>query len=146
MIIYKNNNKNIIFIHIPKNGGTYLSKLLPKEVVENSNYQWGWDKKIKLDIAHIPYFYFHKNKNVLSDKRDIIESKDTLYYCFTRNPYDRIISVYKYKNHHYKYKDINNFVKNYIKTGLKNVIDKFDSDKKNNFFMDNVHDYHNIIL
>lgn len=106
MLIFtnKNKNKNYIFIHIPKNGGTYIRCKIENDV-NNKIIKSYWKISSNLDLAHIPYI-----------KKDDFIEKDLIYniFTYTRCPYDRIISAYFYKN---KNKDIDNF-KNFIKNQL----------------------------
>ena len=54
MLIFKNNTKYYIFIHIPKNSGTYMRNKL-KNDNNNEIIKYYWDYLDKLDLAHIPY-------------------------------------------------------------------------------------------
>jgi hypothetical protein len=105
MLIFKSNDDEYnVFIHIPKNGGKYIRK----KITNNKNNQilnnyWGINSM--LDLAHIPYI--KKNMFITNN----IEYK---YFTNTRNPYDRIISGFFYKNTNKKIDDFKYFVKNIL--------------------------------
>lgn len=95
-------NKNIVFMHIPKNGGTTLDSILDKnfdkqdifnvKVINNNELnisdllKLGKEEldKIKLLKGHVP-FGIHNKLN-----------KDYKYITLLRNPVERIISFYYY--------------------------------------------------
>lgn len=102
MLIFENQNKYYIYIHIPKNSGKYIRKKIINKKSNNilKNY---WNIKNNLDLAHIPYFkknYFINNN---------IEYN---YFTYTRCPYNRIISAFFYKNSDKKIDDFKHFIKN----------------------------------
>jgi hypothetical protein len=89
-----------MYIHIPKNSGKYLRKLIidnPK----NKILKEFWDINNNLDLAHIPYMLY---KNYYECNIDFI-------YTYVRDPYDRIISGFKYKNPNKNTDDFKTFVK-----------------------------------
>jgi len=105
-----NHNKKAIFIHIPKNGGSYISEILNKYYgfknyylrrPDHKNFCLGIDKSVgnHENKIHGTLIYYktssHINKIMNMDK-DKWES----YFIFTfiRNPYDRIISGWNYVN------------------------------------------------
>ena len=104
--MYIPKNKYYIFIHIPKNSGKYIRNNIMND---NDNKiiksYWGIDLNLNLDLAHISYI-----------KKDEFIEKNIEYNYFTyiRNPYDRIISAFFYKNPD---KNINDF-KNFVETSL----------------------------
>lgn len=102
MLIFKTHDGCYVFIHIPKNGGNFIRK----KIVDNKNNKIlnnYWNIKLGLDLAHIPYM---KKNNFL--KNDI----EYKYFTNTRNPYDRIISAFFYKNITTNIDDFKHFVKN----------------------------------
>ena len=67
---------------------------------------WGYNSK-RLDLAHIPYI--KRNEFITNN----IEYK---YFANTRNPYNRIISAFFYKNKNKNINDFKYFVKNTLIT------------------------------
>ena len=102
MLIFKTNDEYCIFIHIPKNSGKYIRK----QIINNNNNKIlnkYWGIKSRLDLAHIPYM---KKNNFI--RNDIVYK----YITNTRNPYDRMISAFFYKNRNKNIGDFKHFVKN----------------------------------
>jgi len=92
-----------VFIHIPKNCGRFIRK----KYSTSRNYtviKSYWRCQFGLDLAHIPYMFRDKflEKNV-----------EYNYFAYTRNPYDRIISAFLYRNSKQKNK-FKDFVKNQL--------------------------------
>ena len=110
MLIFKSDKDEYnIFIHIPKNGG----KKIRRKITNNKNNEilhTYYNIESNLDLAHIPYI--KRNDFITND----IEYK---YFAHSRNPYDRIISAFFYKNSKIKkgYKNINDF-KYFVKNTL----------------------------
>jgi hypothetical protein len=104
MLIYTNNNINYIFIHIPKNGGTYIRDII-KNDKNNIIVKVYWDVRSNFDLAHIPYV----------KKDEFIEKNiEYNYFTYSRDPYYRIISAYFYIYRRKKINDFKNFVKNVL--------------------------------
>ena len=88
----------LVFIHIPKTGGSYVKKILMNidpEFLQISNAEYG----------HHP---FYKIKDL-----EIYEKiKDYTFFCTVREPFDLLLSHYNYiltcKESYYLYNDINN--------------------------------------
>ena len=109
MLIYENENNEIgVYIHIPKNAGKYIRKNI-KDNQKNKIIKcyWGIDNKNNIDLAHIPYILKDNYYNSNNEK---------IYYAHSRNPYDRIISAYFYKNNNNNIFDFKLFIKNILKT------------------------------
>lgn len=70
---------NLLFVHIPKTGGTSILKRLKENKLDN------W--KRVLTANHDPLFIMEKN-NVISD--------NTFKFAVVRNPYTRTFSYYKH--------------------------------------------------
>jgi hypothetical protein len=109
--LFKNNKvehfkkKELFFIHIPKNAGTSLENtaekyniLWGKKYFKNNNYQLNIDIPKKNNLWHIPPKYF--GDNTYNGK---------ILFAIVRNPYERIISEFKYRV--LKCNDINKFIK-----------------------------------
>lgn len=99
MIIFKYNTTTYIYIHIPKNNGKYIRSLIKSQYKVLKKF-WDIDHKNNIDLAHIPYALI-KNYTDITDYRTI---------SFIRNPYDRIISAFFYKNPNSHKSDLNNFI------------------------------------
>lgn len=104
MLIYRDNNQVYCYIHIPKNSG----KFIRKKIAENPNNKiiksyWGTNRNS--DLAHIPFI--DKNKYI-----SFLKEENISYYTYTRNPYNRIISAFFYKNPKRNIDDFKLFVKN----------------------------------
>lgn len=78
-------NKEVVFLHIPKNGGTSI-----ENAGKEKGYNWGINADFKkpnnnkCSLWHLPPHElpeYYKNK---------------IIFAIVRNPYDRIISEYKY--------------------------------------------------
>lgn len=105
MLIFTNNDKNYIFIHIPKNSGKYI-----RDKIKNDNNNQivtsYWDIELDLDLAHIPYM----------KKDKFINNIEYHYFTYTRCPYDRIISAFFYLNPDKNITDFKYFVKHTLPT------------------------------
>lgn len=93
----------LIFIHIPKCGGTSVENSL--NIIEKGKY-WGFDKniskKIKFphELQHMPFDAY---------KKLITNLKNYKVFAFVRNPFDRAISLYK--DTKFKRPDIRKYLK-----------------------------------
>ncbi len=127
MLIFKNIKENqlYIYIHIPKNGGKFIRNKI-KNNKNNEIIKEFWGVNNKLDLAHIPYmkkeiikyFWDLYDKFHLEYIPDTLKEKYSeqmnyyLYITYTRNPYDRIISAFFYKNNTTNIQHLKNFCKN----------------------------------
>ena len=142
----------IEFIHIPKNAGTTI-----ENIGNDVNIKWGRFKpkhreytsmknvRQKCSYWHIPPKDFDNNL--------IYNENET--FCVLRNPYDRIVSEYKYRNKDEKHtpEKMNSWIKkhlipkNYEKGGLNcHFIPQSDfiHDAQNNVTCDNILDFDNL--
>ena len=108
MIIYETNDIIHCYIHIPKNSGKFIRNKITTNL-DNRVLKKYWGYEEKFDIAHIP---FMRKNNYIS----FLKGKHINYYTYTRNPYNRIISAFFYRNPE---QNINNF-KNWVKEELIN--------------------------
>ena len=99
MIIFEYNKTPYVYIHIPKNNGKYIRNLIRTQYRILEKF-WDIDYENKLDLAHIPSCLIHKYSNI-TDYKTI---------SFIRNPYDRIISAFFYKNPTKTKLDLNKFI------------------------------------
>jgi hypothetical protein len=96
MPYYKNlnSNDNILFIHIPKTGGSSIEKYLRINHTENIYSSTPYNNIIPCDycknhsLQHQEYKYLYKYKDILNINFD----DKLLIFTIVRNPYDRIIS------------------------------------------------------
>ena len=73
----------------------------------NEIIKYYWDYLDKLDLAHIPYI----------KRSEFIDNNiEYNYFSYTRNPYDRIISAFFYKNPNKTIIEFKNFIKNILIT------------------------------
>jgi hypothetical protein len=140
-----NHDLKAIYIHIPKNGGSYIETILQKY------YGFTFDYEIKsnnygfTDVNNEPLLVndkrgvlkYYMNSEYLNKKYEMTKEKWETYYKFTfvRNPYNRIISAYEFlKNNYYNdnYYRVNKSIPfpslfdlfNIQKNGLNNLIYK----------------------
>lgn len=123
MPVYSKNNKYILFIHIPKSGGSTLSKVLINK---------GWDESFcirKKTLENIKYLncssqHFHRE----TIKKIFNLNKFDKIFTIVRNPFERLKSEY-----YWQLKQ--NIVSNTLpKEWLNNVFDEY---KENKFIYDN---------
>ena len=108
MFIFKDKSKNKthIFIHIPKNGGKFIRNKIKKDnnhiVIKSNSF-----RENNIHLAHIPYM----------KKEEYIDPNiEYFYFTYTRNPYDRIISAFFYKNPTKNIQNFKDFCKNELLT------------------------------
>jgi hypothetical protein len=133
MPYFKNNNVNILFIHIPKTGGFSIEQYFSNKFnipLDNKSLFWFIDNKIIIEknmiinssLQHITYNQIVKYNNVFN-----IDFKNIKIITSVRNPYERIISDLFF------YKLIN------INTTKQEVFDII-----NKYLISNDYDNHNI--
>ncbi len=94
-----NTDKKLLFIHIPKCSGSYITKLfnLYNEILYTSGPPYDC-KILGRTLQHYPISYITdtiNTYNIMNNKKENIDLSK--YYIFTivRNPYTRFISEYK---------------------------------------------------
>lgn len=108
--------KNLLFIHIPKTGGTAIEDNIKKKYKE-SLYCLTMNKNYLLErpfnnssLQHLFYTTIFKFKKKLN-----VDFQNIKIFTVVRNPYDRIISDlfwFKLIKHDYTSKKVNNIIKN----------------------------------
>ena len=107
---------DILFIHIPRTGGTHFEKLLGFKGHDspprcgNADYPinhkeiMGWDKHLGIMLQHATYSEMVKHS--------LYKSKEGLVtVSIVRDPYQRTVSLFKYYGGHEKWGSFNNFLK-----------------------------------
>ena len=105
-----NHDKKAIFIHIPKNGGSYIASLLSKNYgfknyylkrPDHKEFCLGLDKSVDKHENKIHgTLIYYKTSPYINKLMGMDIDKWNNYYIFTfiRNPYDRIVSGWNYCN------------------------------------------------
>ena len=99
MPIFKNNDINLLFIHIPKTGGTsvekYLSNKYSIELYKSTLYGFLSDDFKKQNDITTTYSFQHYTYNELYDMRELFNidfSNNIQIFAVVRNPYYRLLS------------------------------------------------------
>jgi hypothetical protein len=91
MPYFKNNNINLLLIHIPKTGGTslefYFSSKFNIPLNNKSLYKFNRNIKIKSSLQHMTYNQIVENSKIFNIVFDNIK-----IITIVRNPYERIVS------------------------------------------------------
>lgn len=95
-----NHNYEIIFIHIPKTGGTSIESFFEMTEPENLSFsRWDLDhaafmEKYK-DISGLPEIHYEPQHYVPGVLKKLIPEYDNYFsFSFTRHPYTRLLSEY----------------------------------------------------
>lgn len=81
------------FIHIPKNAGTYIAKL-----GKLNGFQWGCENEALMNHEMIPNVPSNHVPVRHIDGIDIYKNVKT--FCVIRNPFDKLVSAYKFLMFH----------------------------------------------
>ena len=105
-----NHNKKAVFIHIPKNGGSYIANIL-SEYYGFTNYYFhrpdhsifchSKDKSVKMHENKLHgTFIYYKTSPFINQRMNMTPEKWNTYtiFSFVRNPYDRLVSGWNYIN------------------------------------------------
>lgn len=98
--------KEFIFIHIPKNSGTAMTKELQK-IYKDTTFLINCDRdgiNIGIDKMHLYYDVIDKfiSKNLLDNY---------FKFCIIRNPYNKLYSAWNFIKKRHGYSDVNDFIK-----------------------------------
>ena len=124
-----NHDKKALFIHIPKNGGSYIATILAENYgfknyylkrPDHKEFCLGIDKSVDKHENKIHgTLVYYKTSVHLNRIMNMNEEKWNSYFIFTfiRNPYDRIVSGWNYVNKYniafHKFININNNANSY---------------------------------
>lgn len=99
-------NKEFIFIHIPKNSGTAMTEALQKTYKDTKLLMYCERDVINngIDKMHLYYDVIDKfiSKNILDNY---------FKFCIIRNPYNKLYSSWNFIKERHGYKDVNDFIK-----------------------------------
>ena len=93
MPYFRKNNLNLLFIHIPKTGGTSIEEYFSNKynIPLNNSIIYGYNRslniKVHASLQHILYKTILKYKNVFK-----IDFNNLEIITIVRNPYDKIVS------------------------------------------------------
>jgi hypothetical protein len=107
--------ENILFIHIPKTGGTSVERFFSKTTPNNIALM-GHEKGSDITLQHTPY------ETLMKDKKEFI-SPDAKIITIVRNPYERIMSDLFYLkkiNIHSTKKEVLHKIEEYVRENSDN--------------------------
>jgi hypothetical protein len=105
-----NHNLKAIFVHVPKNGGSYISEILNKYYgfknfylhrPDHKLFCYGRDRSVDKHENKIHgTLMYYKSSKYINKIMNMDKNKWDTYFIFTfvRNPYDRIVSGWNYVN------------------------------------------------
>ena len=99
---FTQHNKELLYVHIPKTGGTSIEDSLQKHDINVGRFKSSM-KNVEL-INNVKCAYWH-----IPPKNMKISFNDYNVFTVIRNPYQRFISEYKHKHRPVEYDDINKF-------------------------------------
>ncbi len=90
-------NCPLVFIHIPKTGGTTINEIAK---VEGIKWRYNGDRRrysCQCNTWHIP-------------PNEKIRELNIPTFCVVRNPYERVISEYRFRNHFTSVESLNDYI------------------------------------
>lgn len=130
-------SKNFIFVHIFKTAGTSVSNLfLPyARFIEKATYKYFLTKKLVAIYARIfnlenqgqefiTGYHKHATAGQIIERMGLENYKRKFSFCFVRNPYDHMVSLYHYirqsRGHYLHFEantmSFNEFIRHYLST------------------------------
>lgn len=94
-----------IYVHIPKTAGSSIIELLKieKNKKDKKQYQWPENKFRPPSAHHLRAIDYLNNNNVNGIHVTKKQFNEYFKFAFVRNPFDRIVSEYKFRHHPRKY-------------------------------------------
>ena len=77
-------DRKILFIHIPKTGGTSVIDYF--NFIQDTRHLFGRVMNTSLEVSHLPLYVINELFNI----------DDYFKFCFVRNPWDRMVSEFKF--------------------------------------------------
>ena len=87
--------QNCIFIHVPKTAGTAIKKILKQQIYNCKNL----NNKQHNTLTTTKYIYcpnYKYRSKVIDDICNDVDIERYYTFCFIRNPYDRVVSSWKF--------------------------------------------------
>jgi hypothetical protein len=147
---FKNNDKNVVFIHIPRTAGTYIED----DISRRYNIHKEWPKPntdILFGLLQLKDNQFLTLQHLTLKemiKFEFLTDKDSEIFTIIRNPYDRIISLHK--NWFNKYNTLDEFLDKLISMKLDDYpFNGIETEKKNFDYLnmtDNIDDIKYFVL
>jgi len=105
MLTFYSNGVKYIYIHIPKNSGTYIRKQICSKLENVSIFNLLEETDVILpenileEIKNLHFLFYHFSYSLIKSQSKISSkiTPDCKYITFVRNPYNRVISGYFYK-------------------------------------------------
>jgi len=110
MLIFYRNGVKYIYLHIPKNSGTYI-RIQISSKFETIHYNLLEENGFTLPenfqeeiIKHLHFLFYHFSYSFIKSQSQFSTeiTPDCKYISFVRNPYDKLISGYFYNGYFYK--------------------------------------------
>jgi len=105
MLTFYRNGVKYIYIHIPKNSGTYIRSQISSKLENVSVFNLLEETHVILpetileEIKNLHFLFYHFSYSLIKSQSQFSSkiTPDCKYITFVRNPYNRVISGYFYK-------------------------------------------------